>query len=407
MIAPELRRVLHVLDHSLPIGSGYSYRSRSIVLFQQQMGLEPAVLTSPKHGSARDERETIDGITHYRTGPAGGRLPFLREVQLMRRLTSRIRAVGRETRAQVIHAHSPLLNGLPALWAARRLGVPFVYEVRTFWEDAAVNHGTFAEGSARYRISRALESIVLRRADTVIAICQGIRTDVMSRGVPAERIVLVPNAVDPEWLEKRPRATALQQRWDLGNGPVFAYIGSFSHYEGLPFLVETAPEIMERLPDARLLLVGGGRDENVLREAARRAGPRVILTGRIRQEEVRDLYTLVDVLILPRRRMRLTELVTPLKPLEAMAVGTPILASDIGGHTELVADGDTGLLFKTESRESLVEQAVRLASDAGLRQHVAVQARRFVETERTWDRVVAKYGVAYRRAAERRRERAA
>jgi glycosyltransferase involved in cell wall biosynthesis len=103
--------------------------------------------------------------------------------------------------------------------------------------------------------------------------------------------------------------------------------------------------------------------------------------------------------------MRLTELVTPLKPLEAMAVGTPILASDIGGHTELVTDGDTGLLFKTESRESLVEQAVRLASDGGLRQHVAAQARRFVETERTWDRVVANYGSAYRRAAERRAQR--
>jgi len=149
--------------------------------------------------------------------------------------------------------------------------------------------------------------------------------------------------------------------------------------------------------------VGGGRDEGVLREAARRVGPRVILTGRISQEEVRDLYTLVDVLILPRRRMRLTELVTPLKPLEAMAVGTPILASDIGGHAELVVDGDTGLLFKTESRESLVEQAVRLASDSGLREHVAGQARRFVEAERTWDHVVTAYRTAYGRAAERRK----
>jgi PEP-CTERM/exosortase A-associated glycosyltransferase len=403
--APELRRVLHVLDHSLPIGSGYSYRSRSIVTFQKQLGFEPVVLTSPKHGSARDKREVIDGIPHYRTGPTGGRLPFEREVRLMKGLAARIGTVARETRAQVIHAHSPLLNGLPALWAARRLGVPFVYEVRTFWEDAAVNHGTFAEGSARYRISRALETLVLRRADAVVAICQGIRTDVVDRGVPAERIVLVPNGVDPEWLEKRPRATALGERWGLGPGPVFAYIGSFSHYEGLPFLVDAAPDILERLPDARLLLVGGGRDESVLREAVRRAGPRVILTGRISQEEVRDLYTLVDVLILPRRRLRLTELVTPLKPLEAMAVGTPILASDIGGHTELVADGDTGVLFKTESRDSLVEQAVRLASDSALREHVASQARRFVEAERTWDRVVAAYGTAYRQAAERRRSR--
>lgn len=403
MSAPEVRRVLHVLDHSLPIGSGYSYRSRSIVQFQKQLGLEPTVLTSPKHGSVRDDREMIDGIPHYRTGPTGGRLPFEREVRLMKGLTSRIQAVARETQAQLIHAHSPLLNGLPALRAARRLGVPFVYEVRTFWEDAAVNHGTFAEGSARYRISRALETQVLRRADAVVAICQGIRSEVAGRGVPTDRIVMVPNGVDPEWLEKRPRADALAQRWGLGNGPVFAYIGSFSHYEGLPFLVDAAPDILERLPDARLLLVGGGRDEGVLREAARRVGPRVILTGRISQEEVRDLYTLVDVLILPRRRMRLTELVTPLKPLEAMAVGTPILASDIGGHAELVVDGDTGVLFKTESRESLVEQAVRLASDPALREHVAGQARRFVEAERTWDHVVAAYRTAYGRAAERRR----
>ena len=403
MSALDVRRVLHVLDHSLPIGSGYSYRSRSIVQFQTQLGFPPVVLTSPKHGSARDDREMIDGSPHYRTGPTGGRLPFEREMRLMKGLTSRIEAVARETQAQLIHAHSPLLNGLPALRAARRLGVPFVYEVRTFWEDAAVNHGTFAEGSARYRISRALETQVLRRADAVVAICQGIRTEVAGRGVPTDRIVMVPNGVDPEWLEKRPRASALAQRWDLGNGPVFAYIGSFSHYEGLPFLVDAAPDILERLPDARLLLVGGGRDESVLREAARRAGPRVILTGRISQEEVRDLYTLVDVLILPRRRMRLTELVTPLKPLEAMAVGTPILASDIGGHAELVVDGQTGLLFKTESRESLVEQAVRLASDSVLREHIAGQARRFVEAERTWDHVVTAYRTAYGRAAERRR----
>src|SRR5260370_10089297 len=267
----------------------------------------------------------------------------------MKGLTSRIQAVARETQAQVIHAHSPLLNGLPALWAARRRGVPFVYEVSTFWEDAAVNHGTFAEANARYRISRALETQVLRRADAVVAICQGSRTEVAGRGVPTDRIVMVPNGVDPEWLEKRPRATAFAQRWGVGSGPVFAYIGSFSHYEGLPFLVDAAPDILERMPDARLLLVGGGRDEGVLREAARRVGPRVILTGRISQEEVRDIYTLVDVLILPRRRMRLTELVTPLKPLEAMAVGTPILASGTRGPHPMVCRRDTRLPFQTPS----------------------------------------------------------
>ena len=174
-------RILHVLDHSLPIGSGYSYRSRSIVRAQRRLGLEPVVLTSPKQGSMQDSRDVVDDIVHYRTGRSGGRLPVLRELLLMRRLAARIEKVARQERSQVIHAHSPLLNGFPALWAGRRLGVRTVYEVRTFWEDAAVSHGTHGETSVRYRLSRALESMVLRRADAVVTICQGIRAEVIGR----------------------------------------------------------------------------------------------------------------------------------------------------------------------------------------------------------------------------------
>jgi PEP-CTERM/exosortase A-associated glycosyltransferase len=392
-------RVLHVLDHSLPIASGYSYRSRSIVRFQRQLGIEPVVLTSPKHGSRRDERVVLDGIPHYRTAPASGRLPFVRELRLMARVAARIARVARDERVSVIHAHSPLLNGLPALWAARRLRLRMVYEVRTFWEDAAVSHGTFRQDSVRYRVSRALESALLRRADAVVAICQGIRNEIAARRVRPGRITVIPNGVDPAWLEPRPRAAALAQSLGLGEGPVFAYIGSFSHYEGLPFLVDAAPSFLDHLPDSRLLIVGGGRDEAELREAARRAGPAVILTGRLPQEQVRDLYTLIDILVLPRRRIRLTELVTPLKPLEAMAAGTAVLASDVGGHAELIADGETGLLFKAESRDSLAEQAARLAADSDLRRHLTRNARDFVEREHTWDRVVSRYLSVYQGAA--------
>jgi PEP-CTERM/exosortase A-associated glycosyltransferase len=392
-------KVLHVLDHSLPVASGYSYRSRSVVAFQKRLGLEPVVLTSPKHGSEYDEREVRDGIPHYRTGRAGGRVAFVREIRLMTRLARRIVQVARQEQVSVIHAHSPLLNGLPALWAARRLGIRIVYEVRTFWEDAAVNHGSFAEGSSRYRISRALESLLLKRADAVVAICTGIRTEVLARGVAPDRVTVVPNGVDPEWLERRPRAEGLAARYGLGRGIVFGYLGSFSHYEGLPFLVEAAPEFLQRLPDSRLLIVGDGRDETQLREAVRRAGPSTMLTGRIPQDEVRDLYNFIDVLVLPRRRIRLTEMVTPLKPLEAMAAGTAVLASDIGGHTELIDDGETGVLFRTESRHSLVEQAIRLAEQSDLRTHVAANARRFIQRERTWDHIVPGYLSLYRRGA--------
>src|SRR5713226_5346703 len=209
-------KILHVLDHSLPKGSGYSYRSRRIMALQKRLGLEPVVLTSPKQGTAADGHERLDGITHYRTGRAGGRLPFARELRLMLRLASRITRVARAEGAEVIHAHSPSLNGLPALWAGRRLGLRVVYEVRTFWEDAAVNNGTFSEGSLRYRMSRALESMVLRRADRVVAICEGVRGEIVSRGIPSGRVAVVPNGVDAEWLE--PRARATDQATQLGLG---------------------------------------------------------------------------------------------------------------------------------------------------------------------------------------------
>jgi PEP-CTERM/exosortase A-associated glycosyltransferase len=389
-------RVLHVLDHSLPIGSGYSYRARSIVAFQKRLGLEPVVLTSPKQGTDSDGRELVDGIPHYRTGRTGGRLPFARELRLMLRLASRIIRVARAEGIELIHAHSPSLNGLPAVWAGRRLGLPVVYEVRTFWEDAAVNHGTFAEASLRYRVSRAMETLVLRRAHRVVVISEGIRWEVGSRGISQGRIALVPNGVGPEWFQLRARATELAARLGLGAGPVFGYIGSFSRYEGLTFLIEAMPELLARFPGARLLLVGGGRDERAIHAAAQKLGPAVLLPGRVPQEQVRDFYTLVDVIVLPRRRIRLTELVTPLKPLEAMAMGIPVLASDIGGHEELVSDGATGLLFKAESRESLVEQASRLARDPDLRAQLSAAGRRWVETERTWERIVARYLPIYR-----------
>jgi PEP-CTERM/exosortase A-associated glycosyltransferase len=384
-------RVLHVLDHSLPLGSGYSYRSRSIVAAQKRLGLEPIVLTSPKQGTDRDGCDLVDGIRHYRTGRTRGRLPFARELLLMGRLASRIIQVARTEDIEVIHAHSPSLNGLPALWAGRRLGLPVIYEVRTFWEDAAVNNGSFSATSLRYRLSRRLETVVLRRAHRVVAICEGIRSEVISRGIPTSRVAVVPNAVEGDWLASPARAIDLAAELGLGAGPIFGYIGSFSRYEGLLFLIEAMPDILVRFPDARLLLVGGGRDEEAVRAAAQRAGVAIVVAGRVPQERVRDFYSLIDVFVLPRRRIRLTELVTPLKPLEAMALGIPVLASDIGGHAELVNDGETGLLFKAESSESLVEQASRLARDPALRRQLGTAGRRWVESERLWDRIVARY----------------
>ena len=168
--------VLHVLDHSVPLFSGYSFRSRSIIHAERALGLNPIVLTSPKHGSPADGVDAIEGIRYYRTASlaadALGVVPFARELGLMVRLARRIAAVARQEKIELIHSHSPLLNGLPSIWVARRLKIPLVYEARAFWEDAAVDHGTCKEGSFRYRMSRALETFLFKRADQSVTICE-------------------------------------------------------------------------------------------------------------------------------------------------------------------------------------------------------------------------------------------
>ncbi len=383
--------VLHILDHSLPIISGYSTRSRNIVAFQKELGLRPVVITSPKHppdGSLSDEQ---DGILHYRTPASRGRLAYAREMSLMLRLARRIKEVARAEGARILHAHSPVLNGLPALWVGRRLGLPVIYEVRAFWEDAAVDHGTTREGSFRYRFSRTLETLLFKRADRVVVIGDAMRREMIDRGAEAQRLSVVPNGVDTEWFRPSPRSQQLVRQLGLDGGPVLGFIGSFYHYEGLRFLLDAFPALQQQVPNCRLLLVGSGEEEPSLRAQAGRIGQSVVFAGQVPYHQVREFYSLIDVFVCPRRRMRLTELVTPLKPLEAMAMGRPVLGSNVGGLTELIRHEVTGLLFPAESQGSFIQHAARLIGMSDLRDRLGRQARESVMRERGWREVISRY----------------
>jgi len=312
--------------------------------------------------------------------------------------TRRLRALAGEFKPDVLHAHSPVLNAFPALWVGRRLGIPVVYEVRALWEDAAVDHGTTREGSPRYRLSRALETAALRRADHVTTICEGLRGEIASRGVPESRITVIPNAVDLSAFGAGASPDpGLRRALGLENAAVVGFAGSFYAYEGLDLLIEALALLAEARPELRVLLVGGGPQESSLRALAseRRVADRVIFAGRVPHSEVHRYYDLVDVLAYPRRRIRLTEMVTPLKPLEAMAQGRMLVASDVGGHKELVRDGETGFLVPAGDAP-----AIARAIDAILRRRdewprLRERARRFVESERTWARSVSGYATVY------------
>jgi PEP-CTERM/exosortase A-associated glycosyltransferase len=387
--------ILHILDHSVPLFSGYSFRSRSIIHAERSFGLSPVVVTSPKHGSSANGMEEIEGIRYYRTASLSAdamrNLPFAREIRLMARLGRRIAAVAKQESVDLIHCHSPLLNGLPALWVARRLKIPLVYEARAFWEDAAVDHGTFTEGSFRYRISRALETFLFKNTDWTVTICEAMRQELITRGVSLEKISVVPNGVNLDEFEPLVRSSALAGRLGLNGGPVFGFVGSFYRYEGLRFLVKSFPKIRAQIPHARLLLVGGGEEDEQLQSLAAAQGDGVLFTGRVPHQAVNDYYSLIDVFVCPRLKMRLTDLVTPLKPLESMAMGKAVLASDVGGHKELIDNERTGVLFAAENSDDLVAQSVRLASDANLRAEIGEAGRRFVNDERSWAKLAERY----------------
>jgi len=397
-------RILHVLDHSIPLHSGYTFRTLAILREQRALGWETFHLTSPKHHVATSAEEEVEGWRFFRTlmlPTASSRVPMLHELGMMRQLARRLGEISRLVQPDVIHAHSPVLNALPALWVGRRLGIPVVYEVRAFWEDAAVDHGTSTEGGLRYRLTRDLETVAMRRADQVTTICEGLRQEIIGRGVQARKVTVVPNAVDVGMFHFASKPDeALKRQLGLTGMTVLGFIGSCYVYEGRDVLCEALPSVLAARPDVRVLLVGGGPQENVLRALVgeRTLQDKVVFTGRVPHEEVQRYYSIVDLLVYPRRSMRLTELVTPLKPLEAMAQGQLVVASDVGGHRELIRDAVTGFLFAPGSAEALAGKALDVLARRDTWASVRAQGRHFVETERSWPSSAARYKAVYDQA---------
>jgi glycogen synthase len=393
-------RILHVLDHGLPLHSGYAFRTRAIVKAQLAMGWDVACLTGPRHAADGPDPEVVDGITFYRTPkpePAPAPLGEWREI---RALSDRLDKLIDDWRPDQLHAHSPVLSALAALPVARRRGLPLVYEIRAFWEDAAVGNGTGRQGSARYRLTRMIETYAARKADAVAVICEGLRQDLIHRGIDADKIIVSPNGVDMELFGSPLAADAgFADSLGLTDADTVGFIGSFYDYEGLDDLIEAMPILLARRPKAQLLLVGGGPMEDALRAqaAASPAADRIRFVGRVPHDEVERYYALIDILAYPRKAMRLTELVTPLKPLEAMAQRKLVAASDVGGHRELIEDDVTGTLFRAGDPAALADALAGLFEHRGGWDKRRDVARRFVERERNWSSNISRYAPLYQR----------
>lgn len=402
-------RVLHVLDHSMPLISGYSVRSRSLIAAQAGLGLRPMALTGPRHEA--DQRDSVDsmfdGIEYRRTKTAGrglysqmarGSLPVLRELGIIGAFEKRISEVLKSEKFDLVHAHSPALCGEAALRACRKAGLPLVYEIRAFWEDAAVDAGKIKVGSTKYVATRALETRVVRGANAIVGIATHILRDLAERGIDQRKLFHVSNGVDARRFAPRERDQRLASELKLGNRHSFAFFGSLYRYEGISWLIKAVAELRKHSQDFHLLIIGNGEEAELIRESIRSLDCKDFVTqlGRVPFDEISRYYSVVDTVLLPRLRNRLTELVTPLKPLEAMAQEKLVLGSSVGGIRELVQHERTGLLFEPGDIGSFVTQALRAIQDRDLYQRLTRQGRSEVLANYDWNVLAGKYREVYR-----------
>ncbi len=397
----KMPHILHILDHSIPMHSGYTFRTRAILRAQRERGWKTSHVTGVKHSVDGPPEERVEDLLFYRTPRQGhvyDKLPLLNQWRVIDTLADRIEEVVLRESPDILHAHSPALNGMAASRVARRHNIPLVYECRAFWEDAAVDHGTSSDGGLRYRLTRALESHVFRRADAITTICEGLKNDIVARGISASKVTVIPNAVDATaFTFARPKDIELARSLELEERTVIGFIGSFYAYEGLPLLLEAMARLRDARPDAALLLVGGGPQEALVLAEIERLGLQdtVVYTGRVPHEQVQSYYSLVEIFAYPRLSMRLTDLVTPLKPLEAMAEGKLVLASNVGGHRELIEDGSNGVLFEAGSSAALAEALGRLLDDRAAWPAMQRAGRDYVEQQRNWPASVSRYAALY------------
>jgi len=394
--------ILHVLDHSIPLFSGYAFRSNYIITNQREHGYKPFVVTSIKHvENTKDIKsfEVIDGIEYYRVWFQKSKLtfiPFLNELFEIYHLRNKIIHLSSIKKFDIIHAHSPSLNGLAALWASKSLKKPIIYEVRAFWEDAAVDLDSFKYNSLKYRISKFVETCLLKKVNHITTICHGLNNDLIKRGIDQDKITIIPNGIE---INKFPllktKDMKLINKYDLSNKFVIGFIGSFYHYEGIDDLIHLMSMLRED-PSYKLLLVGSGpvfpKIESLVR--ANKLS-NVELIGKVNHAEIISYYSIMDVLVYPRKSIRLTELVTPLKPLEAMALGIPVIGSDIGGLRELINHGVTGLLFKSGDLIDLKEKIISLRNNSDLRFMYINSARKNIVEMRDWKNITRDYHKIY------------
>lgn len=401
-------RVCYVLHNSLPYSSGgYGTRSHGVAGGLKAAGREVIVLTRPgfpldiKTDLAETDvaaEDFIDGIRYVRTLE-----PRRKGVSMLQYVTAAADALEerlREWRPEIVISASNHVTALPALIAARRLGLPFIYEVRGLWEITRISREQEFEDTPAFAVQSLLEAKAAQLADHVFTLTEPMREELVERGVPRQRVDLLPNSCDPDRFLPRPRDGELAAKLGIPDDvPVVGYIGTFVDYEGLEDLTLACTMLKKRGVQFRLLLVGNenasGTDRGPITEQIVRIADAegmsdwLIMPGRVPHEEVESYYSLIDVAPFPRKPWPVCEMVSPMKPLEALAMEKPVLVSSVRALTEMIADGHTGRVFEKGNIASLADRLAEMLADPLSRRSLGQRGRAWVCAERTWTQVGA------------------
>ena len=387
--------VLHVVTNSLPLTqAGSTIRTQRVIRAQRDLGWDARVVTRlgypVTHGDLRSpDPQLIDGVPYHRLLPA--LMPPDDALRIA--YSAHLGRLVEELRPDVLHAASDHVNAAVALDVGRSRGLPVAYEARTFFEDTwlARHGGEAARDSDTYTLLRDRHTEVLKAADAVTTLSEGMREAIIARGIAPERVFVAPNAVPTDFLEPRDTDGA-RRRLGIDDALWVGSVATVNDDEGFDVLIDAVALLRGRGLDARVLIVGDGPGLAALRDQAERSGVPLVAPGRVPVSDVRDWYDVLDVFALPRHDTALNRAVTALKPLEAQARGIPAVGSDLPAVAEVLVPGSA--LVPPGDAAALAD-AVGALADPDVRREAGEHARAWVEATRTWPSVMGAYRAAY------------
>lgn len=399
--SPMGDRVVYALHESQPLkANGYTARSEYLRGALTDAGWSVSAVTRPGFGwEDHDDGRPGDPTTPYQRLPPVEHHGFVRYVDAYAEL---LVGHAQSVNPALIHAASNFGDGLAGIQAARKLGVPSVYEMRGLWHLSRAARDPGWEYSDEYRFCEEMEIQAAGRATRVITLSTSMKDWLALRGVSPAKIDVVPNAVDTRRFSPRPRDLDLANTLGLEQGPVFGYAGSIVGYEGLEDLLE-ALRLLRRGGDDAFAIIAGAEAESSerLRHLTRTLGleDRVRFVGAVPAPEVPGYYSLCDAVVVPRRMTRVTDVVPPLKVIEPVAMGIPVITTSLPPIVEAVGTLGDYVRFCRPGEPGELAAAMKalIGEDAGARLRAAPEA---LTATRSWDVAAGQVARSYRRAIQ-------